>query len=185
MPQNRMETLLHPVRLQMVWVVAGREMTAQEIAQALPNVAQASLYRHLNRLVEVGVLSVVRENRVRGAVEKVYALVGENARISREEFMGASKEDHYRYFQAFLSSLLPAYQAYLQQEQAEKIGQTVSYGTAILYLSEEEKIQLSERMKEVLTSMDITRPAEGKRRYFFSSAFFPETAETDSNGESS
>ncbi|MCX6380618.1 MAG: helix-turn-helix domain-containing protein [Armatimonadetes bacterium] len=185
MPQSLMETILHPVRLQILWVVSGREVTPQEIAQALPSVAQASLYRHLARLVEVGVLKVVRENRVRGAVEKVYAVVEENARISREEFMKATKEDHYRYFQAFLSSLLPSYQAYLQNEQTEKIGQTVSYSATYLYLTNEDKESLSAKFRDAVTAMDVYTPGEGKRRFMLSTILFPETAETESEKESS
>lgn len=66
MSNARANLLLHPVRLRIVTAAAGRELTAADLAAALPDVPQATLYRHLKRLVDGGMLAVVAENPVRG-----------------------------------------------------------------------------------------------------------------------
>lgn len=72
--------MLHPVRLRILQAFRGRSaMTARELAERLADVPQATLYRHLGALTDGGVLRVVEERRVRGAVERVFALPEEAA----------------------------------------------------------------------------------------------------------
>ena len=55
-------------------ITAGKTATAKELAKALPDIPQASLYRHLGKMVKSGVLKIAEERPVRALVEKVYAI---------------------------------------------------------------------------------------------------------------
>ena len=70
------DLLLHPVRLRIVQAFLGDRGAHHHDAPAaeLPDVPAASLYRHVARLVDAGVLAVVAERRVRGALERTYVL---------------------------------------------------------------------------------------------------------------
>lgn len=68
------DLLLNPIRLRMIGAVACGKRTAGEIGEALPDVPAATLYRHLKKLADAGVLAVVATRPARGAVERVYAL---------------------------------------------------------------------------------------------------------------
>ena len=69
------DLLLHPVRLRIVEAFLGdRALTTTQLRAELPDVPAGSLYRHVAKLVDAGVLSVVGERRVRGAVERTYVL---------------------------------------------------------------------------------------------------------------
>jgi DNA-binding transcriptional ArsR family regulator len=60
------DLLLHPVRLRILRAFLGdRALTTTELRTELPDVPPASLYRHVARLADGGVLSVVAERRVR------------------------------------------------------------------------------------------------------------------------
>ena len=48
--------------------------TVKELKKALPDVPNASLYRHINILSDYSILIVVGENRIRGTVESIYQL---------------------------------------------------------------------------------------------------------------
>ena len=76
------EVLLHPVRIKILTALAEREATPQEIAAGLGDVPKASLYRHINILRAVGAIREVREYRVRGTFEKVYALVTDSGPLA-------------------------------------------------------------------------------------------------------
>src|SRR6185295_3581858 len=119
MTETRADILLHPARLRILMAVSGRQMTPQQIAAVLPDIPQATLYRHINRLCAAGILTVVQETRVRGAVEKVYTVSEEAATLTGEEFAQASREDHLRYFTAFTASLLSQFRIYLRQEKLD------------------------------------------------------------------
>lgn len=67
--------LLHPIRMRVVLALGTEELTTKQIHAMLPDVAQASLYRAVARLVEAGVISVVDRRKRGGAVERVYRVV--------------------------------------------------------------------------------------------------------------
>lgn len=73
MVQSSFDLLMHPVRMQIIQAfIGGKRMSVQELGGRLAEVPPATLYRHLNALVEGGVLTVAEERRVRGAIERVY-----------------------------------------------------------------------------------------------------------------
>ena len=87
--------LLHPLRMRVVLVLGTDDLTTKQIHEQLPDVAQASLYRAVSRLVDAGIITVVERNRRGGALERVYrvAVTTEVATASAtpEEFVAASE----------------------------------------------------------------------------------------------
>jgi Helix-turn-helix domain len=70
-PVTSADLLLHPVRLRIVQAFLGdRALTTTALREELADIPPTSLYRHVARLVAAGVLMVVAERRVRGAVER-------------------------------------------------------------------------------------------------------------------
>ncbi len=57
--RTRSEMLLHPVRIRIVSEFTGRQRTDRDLADALPDIRQASLYRLVAALVVGGVLEQV------------------------------------------------------------------------------------------------------------------------------
>ncbi|HYT79398.1 MAG TPA: helix-turn-helix domain-containing protein, partial [Actinomycetota bacterium] len=71
----RADLLLHPVRLRILKAFLGdRALTTSQLAAELDDVPAGSLYRHVALLTKAGILQVVAERRIRGAVERTYTL---------------------------------------------------------------------------------------------------------------
>src|SRR5215475_5500044 len=88
------DLLLHPVRLRIVEAFLGdRALTTSSLAAELADVPPASLYRHVARLVDAGVLAVVAERRVRGALERTYVLRLTAAAIGLDEVAAMSADE--------------------------------------------------------------------------------------------
>ena len=69
------EVVMNPVRQRIFQYFLLHEAgTVKEIKKALPDVPNASLYRHIKILVDHSILMVVGENRIRGTVESIYQL---------------------------------------------------------------------------------------------------------------
>lgn len=69
------EVVMNPVRQRIFQYFLLHETgTVKELKKALPDVPNASLYRHIRILAEHSILLVVGENRIRGTVESVYQL---------------------------------------------------------------------------------------------------------------
>lgn len=64
-----------PVRIQVIQYLAqAGEATTKQIAQAMADVPQPTLYRNINALLKDGLLSVKEERKVRGSVERLLVL---------------------------------------------------------------------------------------------------------------
>jgi len=117
------DLLLHPVRLRIVQAFLGdRALTTSALAAELADVPAASLYRHVARLVDAGVLAVVAERRVRGALERTYVLRVTAANVGLDEVNKMSAEDHRQAFMAFVAGLLDDLARVLQPRAANPPG---------------------------------------------------------------
>src|SRR5438552_13868224 len=101
MSKSRVDLILHPERFRILSYFADikRTYTAHQLATLLPAMAPATLYRHLNRLVEGGVLRVVEERAVgnRTVRERFYGLVDATVEFEPSDSEQASLEDLLRY----------------------------------------------------------------------------------------
>ncbi|HEY3416202.1 MAG TPA: helix-turn-helix domain-containing protein [Armatimonadota bacterium] len=156
--------LLHPLRLRILLAVGGREVTAQQIAGELPDVPQATLYRHINLLAAGGMLVAVRERRVHNTIEKTYALPPVGAMLSVEDLKNAKPEDHIRLFTQYLGQLLGYYVRYVQRGDVDFIRDNVLFQMAPVYLSEAEGQELGRAFNAALVPYIQNEPSPERRR---------------------
>ncbi len=145
---ERMELLLHPVRMRIMLTAANRVLTPQQLADLLPDVAQTTLYRHINLLLEGGVLEVVRESKVRGTVERAVTLVEDAGRIDLATSAALSPEEHERIFTTIFAALLAEFKR--AQAQPQPGMPPAIYTQHRLYLTAEELHQLTRDQEALL-----------------------------------
>jgi DNA-binding transcriptional ArsR family regulator len=180
--ENGLDLALHPIRMRILMTLAGREMTAQQVADALGDVPPATLYRHLNRLSGAGMLKVAAERRVRGTVEKVYALT-EGMQMSPEEFEALNREDHLRYFTLFITALLDDFRRYVQKAEPLNLrADGVGYRKFPLELSDEEFTAMARKVNAVLQPYLANKPAPKRKRRIFAMVVLPDQPATVQTG---
>ncbi len=176
---SKIDLLLHPIRIRIILALGAKPLTPGQIAQEISDVPQTSLYRHINALLDGGIIQVVDERPVRGTVEKVFALVAGATRIRPDEMEVVSDEDHLRYFMVFLSSLLQDFSTYLERHQGEndRMDDT-AYAKTVLHLTDEQYHQLNEQFRSLAlphaAAPDEDETAPPKRRYTFAFFSIPE-----------
>jgi DNA-binding transcriptional ArsR family regulator len=159
------DILLHPVRLRILQAFLGdRALTTGDLRAELPDVAPASLYRHVARLVDAGVLSVVGERRVRGAVERTYVLRVAAASVNLDELERLSREEHRQMFMTFVAGLLGDYDRYLAREDIDLVRDGVGYRLAGLWLDDSEQAEFMRELARVLQPRLANAPKPGRRR---------------------
>jgi DNA-binding transcriptional ArsR family regulator len=165
MKNSKTKLILHPVRMKITQsLLNGKKLNVQQIAEILKDVPQATLYRHLNKLLEADVIEVVQENQIRGTVEKVYGL-REQPINSPEDFLNFSKEQHLELFFTFTTQLLGLYENYLDRGEVDLLKDGVSYRVANVQLTDEEYMELVREMGALIQNAMLNeRTPERKSR---------------------
>ncbi len=168
------DLLLHPVRLRIVQAFLGdRALTTANLSAELSDVPAASLYRHVARLVAAGVLQVVAERRVRGALERTYVLRLAAARIGLDEIAGMSADDLRQMFTAFIAGLLADFDRYLQRQTVDLLRDGVTFGIEGLWLDDAEFRDMMLGLYQVLQPLRANAPRRGRRRHLLASVLLP------------
>ena len=175
MVQTKSDLLLHSVRMRLVTELAGRQMTSGQLAAAMPDVPQATLYRHIKRLLDSGVFEVVAEQMVNGATERTYGVVSGAERLTAVEMQTVSPEQHVRYFTTFAAALIETFTRYVQQADPATLAEDgLSYNRAVIYLSDAERVAFQEQIVNLVSSVMTNSPTPERKRYTLASATIPE-----------
>jgi DNA-binding transcriptional ArsR family regulator len=159
------DLLLHPVRLRIVQAFLGdRALTTSQLRAELSDVPPASLYRHVARLERAGVLQVVAERRVRGAIERTYVLRAAAAMVGPDQAAAMSPEDHRQAFMAFVAGLMAAADRYFARPGFDMLTDRTTYRLMGLWLDDEEYAALLADWYRVLAPRLANAPRKGRRR---------------------
>jgi Helix-turn-helix domain len=172
------DLLLHPVRLRIVKAFLGdRALTTSQLAAELDDVPSGSLYRHVALLTKAGVLQVVAERRVRGAVERTYTLRLFAARIDPAEVKAMSAEEHGQAFMAYVAGMLADADRYLASDAPDPIRDGADYQVGALWLTDAEFAELLRDLTNVFRPRLAKPPGKGRRRRMVYTVFLPAPAE--------
>jgi DNA-binding transcriptional ArsR family regulator len=181
---DKLDLLLHPVRLRIVHVMSGdRTRTTSDLCARLPDVPKTTVYRHVGLLVEGGVLEVAEEQRVHGAVERHYRLRRDRTVIDADAAASMSLDDHRRGFTAAMAALLAEFNAYLDRDGADPTADSVGYRQGTLWLNPDELAEMIGALRDVYLSRAGNKPARGRSPHLVSAIFFP-TGEPPHRGTS-
>jgi hypothetical protein len=175
MSESISELVLHPLRMRIIMAIAGRQMATLQLAEALGDVPTATLYRHVKRLCDGGVLTVVAQRRARGAVEKVYALGPSGGIMPPDEMADLDKEQHMRYFTTFVATLLDDFARYIDRSSSvNPITDGVGYHKVSLELSDQELVEMTRAVNQALLPFRGNDPSPLRRRRLFATVLIPE-----------
>lgn len=168
------ELLLHPVRLRIVQAMMGRaELTTKDLAARLPDIAPATLYRHVGTLVDGGVLDVVSERRVRGSTERSLRLREERASVDPDSL--AHDDDALRAgFLAYLASLAAMLDDYVAAPHGSLHDDLVSFRQLAVHATDDEWLQVLHGIRAAVEPLATrTSAPEGARRRVLATVSLP------------
>ena len=147
------KTVMNPSRLRILeCFIQNGDSTAAELQKQLSDIPTASLYRHMNILLEDGWLELASERKVRGATERRY-------RISSTRASG----NYDAQISEVLLSLLATFKSYFADGSADPVKDMLLVSTATLMLSDAEFEQYLTEYAE-LVQRYIGRQPDGERK---------------------
>ena len=156
------DLLLHPVRLRIVKAFLGdRALTTSQLAAELDDVPAGSIYRHVALLTRAGVLQVVAERRVRGAVQRTYTLRLLAARIGPGEAEAMTPDEHARAFMAYVAGLLGDFDRYLAAGPPDPVADIADYRVAAMWLTDAELLDFLRDLGRIAQDRLANAPSRG------------------------
>lgn len=169
------DVLLHPVRLRIVKAFLGdRALTTSQLAAELSDVPAGSLYRHVAVLTRAGVLQVVAERRVRGAVERTYTLRLLAAQIQPDEVAAMTPDEHAQAFMAYVAGLLADFDRYVATGVKDPAREGADYRVGAMWLTDEEFADFLRDLRAVFQPRLANPPGKGRRRRMIYTVFLPD-----------
>ncbi|MFL8709807.1 helix-turn-helix domain-containing protein [Clostridioides sp. GD02377] len=135
--------ILNPVRLRILqYIRLHGSVRTSDIVKYLNDIPRATVYHHVKILEENNMIEVVKENRVRGTIEKVYALKEYTADMEGETFVALST--------AFHVGLMQEMNEYFSRKEQEHKKDNVFFTSALLYMSDDEYENLLKIIADLL-----------------------------------
>ena len=170
---KKAEILFHPVRIRILQTLAARNLTPLQLAEELVNVPQATLYRHLSKMVQADILKVVEEHPVRGTVEKVYGLNHQALQAGTRDLLQASREELMELFTSFVLAQVRDFGVYLQRENVNLIEDKVSFRQASLYLTDAEFMEFAGEIGQAFMKRLNNKPGPGRKPLSWTTIILP------------
>jgi hypothetical protein len=177
MPTSHADLIAHPVRLRILMTIAGRQLSTQQVAALLPDVPTATLYQHVHKLVEAGILVPVQEIPKRGTVERIYALPDRAAELSRADLSAATPEERWGYFAVFLSALAASFRAWLEATGSETDPHTALSRAFPLFLSESEREEFNQELHTLVERYRALPATPERHRHLMAAILIPDQSE--------
>jgi len=173
MGTHKSDVILHPQRLRLLRALAQGVLTTRQLAVLVPDIPQASLYRHLSTLLEAGVVEVAAERSVRGIVERTYSLVEGAAVLTGEDLADATRDDHFRYFSMFATGLMAQFGRYLERESIDLETDGVGYRELVLHLTDDEFTEFVTSLSAVLLPLTKNEAGSGRTPRLLATVLLP------------
>lgn len=172
--------LLHPVRIQILKTLSrGKEMTTRGLSASLPDVPQASLYRHLRAMLRYGILEVTQETQVRGTMERSYRLVAnpfDEVAARRDRL---DKDELLELFVSFMCAGLSDFAEYLGNDDHPIEMERLRFRCDSLYLDDAELGRFTAALTDLTRDYGRTEAGPGHRLHKFSYTMIPTRLPSD------
>lgn len=140
-------------------------LSIMQLNKLLKEVPQATLYRHMNSMVEDDLLKVVGNQRIGKVEEKLYALNTAGYKISEEDWYSATYNEKINFVSYYFMYVLQNYKNYYESSITEKFQDQSTFSLVKLNLPkasfDEFQSELSSLLEKYYNSADAE---EGKER---------------------
>lgn len=147
--------ILNPARYRILqYIRVHRSARAAELIENLKDIPRATVYHHLSILEKHQVIQVVDETRIRGTVEKTYAI--------KEDFSFADGDHTTALSTAFHLESMREMNNYFEDKGNDYRKDNVVFTSIMLNVTEQEYAQLLQELADLVSPYINHKPGEGR-----------------------
>ncbi|NBI89783.1 hypothetical protein D3Z45_04105 [Lachnospiraceae bacterium] len=159
MADKLMDCITNPVKCKLLLEIHSQgKATAKHLVEIYNDIPQATLYRHLKKMLNDGILQVVDETQVRDTVEKTYLLVY-NFNSEMETMIEENSGKLYmQYFIQYIIGFAKQFQEYCQSPKIDIKKDMTGFSLSPLYLSDDELASLVTSISQIINTVKNNEP---------------------------
>ncbi|WP_052255100.1 transcriptional regulator [Salinicoccus sp. YB14-2] len=146
-------------------------LSIMELNELLDDVAQATLYRHVNAMHEDKLLKIVKTKKQRFGVENFYAIDSKGYKIDEVEWSNASYDDKVDFVSYYFMFVLQSYQSYLKSN--GKNDDRTTFSITKLNLKDDEFENFQSDLNELISKYYNGRQSKDKKERMISLVIVP------------
>ena len=156
---NIKKMMQNPLRVQILqYLLRTGEATTKQIAEAMPDVPQPTLYRHIGAMLKDGLLLVKEERRVRGSMERLLTTNAEVLNAQSEDNIGTAAGQ-------FLMGLYADFEKYAANPTSDPVRDMLMLRTCSMKLTDEQYAAFLTELGEIIGKyLQAEDRAHGKTR---------------------
>jgi len=164
MNEQMFSSLGDPINTKIIMEIQKKgQATATQLMIKYDEIPQATLYRHLKKMLSDGILKVIEENSIRGTVEKVYALGFD---IEEDIKKGLEANDGGLYLQLatqYMLGVLREFQEYTDKDNINIVKDGSGFSVTPVYATVEELTEALLKINKIISRLETNSP-DGKRQ---------------------
>jgi len=156
--------LSDPVKAKLIVEIYEQERaTTGQLAGVFSQIPQATLYRHMKKMLIDGVIKVVDEVPVRGTVEKVYALDFNFAEINKTVMKTNDGKAYFQMATLYMLGILGEFKEYADRENIDLSGDGTGFSHVPIYATTDELVEALEQIRDIIQPL-MSNSYEGGRK---------------------
>lgn len=164
MTDKLMECIMNPVKCKLLLEIYSQgKATAKNLSDIYNDIPPATLYRHLKKMLNDGILQVIDETHVRGTVEKTYALAFPISDGMETMLAENSGELYMQYFMQYIMGFAKQFQQYCKSPNINIKEDMTGFSLSPLYLSDEELTALVTNISQVIGEVKNNKPKPNRK----------------------
>ncbi|MCY9546148.1 helix-turn-helix domain-containing protein [Lysinibacillus xylanilyticus] len=152
--RNKAEVLMHPVRMKILQALMHDKeegLSTLEMISIIKDVPQATLYRHIQILMDEDIIKIVKERKVRSVTEKFYALNEGAEKLSQEDWTQLTIKQKLNYVSNYQLALLSQYQNYLNSiDEEERLADLATFSFIDLTLTTNQFMSFENELNDLI-----------------------------------
>lgn len=166
MPLKNFAVVNHPARMRIFQALTGVELSINQLSRVLPDIPKPSLYRHVHKMLEAGVVRVARVRHIHG-IEERFFIVEEGLIDPADVFQPGGLEQFADHIQLYGSSVAQGLANYVLERGEPDLNNIIAREYTF-YATEEDFMKVRQAIYDLLEELQKNPPAEGqtKRRIF-------------------
>lgn len=166
MNEKLMDCFVNPIKCKLlIEIFSNNRTTAKQLGEKFQDISKATLYRYLNKMLKDDIIKVAEENKIRGTVEKVYAMKLDIADDVNKIIDENSGEEYAQLFTQYMMGFLREFYEYAERKEKDILKDGSGFSVCPVYASIDEIVEVSKKIASILEPLRNNSHEEGRRMH--------------------